>query len=211
VTRYTGRKSASLPKHARWSAQPRSPSGRNPVRTHEHLLPPKTVPVRDTDQRAPVYWLAVTDVPCPVCETGTVRWAEARYIPDYRICDGREAHFFARGTAVRPILGVRSMEGLGFTAPNLKRLTVLPLAAVAGDCLRAARDHVLEQRQHRGSLLARACFIQTIGPAVIREVPCQLVSIPPMLAPASGKCEPSKRRHEVSDTLSRGDESPRVS
>ena len=90
------------------------------MRTHEHLLPPKTVPVRDTDQRAPVYWLAVTDVPCPVCETGTVRWAEARYIPDYRICDGREAHFFARGTAVRPMLGERSFRWRGLTAAGIR-------------------------------------------------------------------------------------------
>ena len=50
------------------------------------------------------YWQAVTDVPCPCCKTGTVRWAEAGYVPGYRICDGCGKHFLAKGSAQAPTL-----------------------------------------------------------------------------------------------------------
>ena len=50
------------------------------------------------------YWGAVTDVPCPVCPAGTVRWAEDGYVPGYRICDECGRHFLARGTALAPNL-----------------------------------------------------------------------------------------------------------
>ena len=50
------------------------------------------------------YWAAVTDVPCPVCSDGTIRWAEAGYVPGYRICDGCGAHFLARGNEDAPTL-----------------------------------------------------------------------------------------------------------
>jgi hypothetical protein len=50
------------------------------------------------------YWPAVTDVPCPVCATGTIRWAEAGYTPGYRICDGCGRHFVAAGDAAAPTL-----------------------------------------------------------------------------------------------------------
>lgn len=50
------------------------------------------------------YWDAVTDVPCPVCKTGTIRWAEAGYVPGYRICDGCGRHFMAEGSAEAPTL-----------------------------------------------------------------------------------------------------------
>jgi len=50
------------------------------------------------------YWKAVTDVACPVCDTGVIRWAEAGYVPGYRICDGCDRHFMARGTARQPYL-----------------------------------------------------------------------------------------------------------
>ncbi|OFW37671.1 MAG: hypothetical protein A3J29_06260 [Acidobacteria bacterium RIFCSPLOWO2_12_FULL_67_14b] len=51
------------------------------------------------------YWSAVTDVPCPAdaC-TGTIRWAEAGYVPGYRICDGCGRHYQADGTAAAPVL-----------------------------------------------------------------------------------------------------------
>lgn len=102
------------------------------MKTHEHLMPPKTVLVRDTDQRAPVHWPAVTDMPCPVCETKTVRWAEAGHVPGYRICDGREAHFFARGTAVRPMLGERSFRWRGLTAAGIRPWDALLILMTIG-------------------------------------------------------------------------------
>lgn len=51
------------------------------------------------------YWQQVTDVPCPCnnCD-GTIRWAEAGYVPGYRICDGCGRHFLAKGTATAPTL-----------------------------------------------------------------------------------------------------------
>jgi hypothetical protein len=51
------------------------------------------------------YWASVTDIPCPAehC-TGTIRWAEAGYVPGYRICDGCGRHFLARGRAGNPML-----------------------------------------------------------------------------------------------------------
>jgi hypothetical protein len=50
------------------------------------------------------YWTAVTDVPCPSACGGTVRWAEAGYVPGYRICDVCGKHFLARGTKEAPTL-----------------------------------------------------------------------------------------------------------
>lgn len=50
------------------------------------------------------YWGAVTDVPCPRCTTGIVRWAEAGYVPGYRVCDVCGQAWFAAGTRQRPAL-----------------------------------------------------------------------------------------------------------
>ena len=50
------------------------------------------------------YWAAVTDIKCPTCEAGTIRWAEAGYVPGYRICDGCGRHFLAQGTTEKPTL-----------------------------------------------------------------------------------------------------------
>lgn len=50
------------------------------------------------------YWAAVTDIPCPICSVGTIRWAEAGYVPGYRICDSCGRHFQAEGTAAAPVL-----------------------------------------------------------------------------------------------------------
>ena len=44
------------------------------------------------------YWVSVTDVPCPMCGTGTIRWNEAGYVPGSRICDGCGKFFQARGS-----------------------------------------------------------------------------------------------------------------
>ncbi len=50
------------------------------------------------------YWEAVTDVPCPVCDTGRVRWAEAGRVPGSRECDGCGAEFQAVGDTDNPAL-----------------------------------------------------------------------------------------------------------
>lgn len=52
----------------------------------------------------PDYWPAVTDVSCPVCHKGMIRWAEAGYAPGYRICDKCKRHFTAKGNGAAPIL-----------------------------------------------------------------------------------------------------------
>ena len=50
------------------------------------------------------YWRSVTDVRCPSCLAGKVRWAEAGYVPGYRVCDRCGTHFLARGNAENPQL-----------------------------------------------------------------------------------------------------------
>lgn len=44
------------------------------------------------------YWVSVTDVSCPVCKAGTVRWNEAGYVPGSRICDRCGRFFQAHGS-----------------------------------------------------------------------------------------------------------------
>jgi hypothetical protein len=44
------------------------------------------------------YWLSVTDVPCPVCKHGMIRWHEAGFVPGSRICDGCGRFFQAQGS-----------------------------------------------------------------------------------------------------------------
>lgn len=53
----------------------------------------------DTD-----YWISVTDVPCPSCKKGTVRWHESGYVPGYRRCDKCKNHFLAKGKTQTPEL-----------------------------------------------------------------------------------------------------------
>ena len=48
------------------------------------------------------YWQSVTDVPCPGCRKGRIQWAEAGYVPGYRICDRCGAHYMAEGTRNAP-------------------------------------------------------------------------------------------------------------
>ena len=67
--------------------------GRGWKRTRVFDLPPST---------SGDYWAAVTDVACPVCATGKLRWAEAGYVPGYRICDNCKRHFLAAGTLAAP-------------------------------------------------------------------------------------------------------------
>lgn len=48
------------------------------------------------------YWASMTDIPCPLRCGGTLRWAEAGYVPGYRICDKCNGHFLASGDNKRP-------------------------------------------------------------------------------------------------------------
>ena len=50
------------------------------------------------------YWSAVTDVLCPSCGSGLLRWAEAGHVPGYRICDRCRRHYLARGDQAHPVL-----------------------------------------------------------------------------------------------------------
>lgn len=79
--------------------------GRGSKRTHVYEMDPSPDKFD--------FWLAVTDVPCPACNAGTIRWYEAGYVPGYRVCDGCKRHFLADGTAEAPkLLRVGSRKGL---------------------------------------------------------------------------------------------------
>src|ERR1700736_1712597 len=43
------------------------------------------LPDRGDRQNEYDYWALVTDVPCPACSDGTIRWHEAGYVPGYRM------------------------------------------------------------------------------------------------------------------------------
>jgi hypothetical protein len=77
---------------SRYRIERRDLDGRGPTRVRAYDLPAKGD-----------FWASVTDVPCPSCP-GTVRWAEAGYVPGYRICDACGRHFLAAGTAAAPLL-----------------------------------------------------------------------------------------------------------
>lgn len=63
------------------------------------VLPGRTDSKQEWD-----YWSLVTDVPCPCCPTGTIRWHEAGYVPGWRICDGCKRTFQASGDMRHPKL-----------------------------------------------------------------------------------------------------------
>ena len=50
------------------------------------------------------YWPQVTDRDCPICRTGIIRWAEAGYVPGYRMCDSCGRHFQSSGNVEAPAL-----------------------------------------------------------------------------------------------------------
>lgn len=49
------------------------------------------------------YWISVTNVPCPICHTGTVVWNEAGFVAGSRICEGCGRFFQAQGSVARGI------------------------------------------------------------------------------------------------------------
>lgn len=71
-------------------------NGAGAVRTQVYSMP-----VIDSND----FWSSVTDVPCPItsCD-GLVRWAEAGYVPGYRVCNCCGRHFLAKGSAAEPKL-----------------------------------------------------------------------------------------------------------
>ena len=79
--------------------------GQGPKRRHVYdMTPVQTAPISSPGETRLDYWAAVTNVPCPGCGTGLLRWAEANYVPGYRICDGCGRHFLASGTAKAPVV-----------------------------------------------------------------------------------------------------------
>lgn len=68
----------------------------------------ETVNLGDGDKRHAVYdmptldphnyWASVTDVPCPICKGGIIRWFEAGFVPGSRICNECGRFFQARGS-----------------------------------------------------------------------------------------------------------------
>lgn len=97
--------------------------GTGNTRTHVYDLSPAA----ETDYTGKLtgrqdYWRAVTDVPCPALKCdGTIRWAEAGYVPGYRICDGCGRHFLARGSAEAPTLLRMGSRRKGFYFTRLAR------------------------------------------------------------------------------------------
>jgi hypothetical protein len=93
--------------------------------THVYYLPPKDIEEREvagTKMMVREYWPAVTDVACPLvsCD-GIIRWAEAGYVPGYRICDRCGRHFLARGDAQSPtLIRMRGQRG-GFFFDKIRR------------------------------------------------------------------------------------------
>ena len=53
------------------------------------------------------YWANVTDVACPVCPAGTIRWHEAGGVPGSRICDTCGRFFQAQGSVAAGVILMR--------------------------------------------------------------------------------------------------------
>lgn len=77
-------------------------TGSKPCRVYD--LSPVTVHQDDPPLDYKDYWRAVTDVTCPCCDGGIIRWAEAGNVSGYRICDGCGRHFVANGDKDKPSL-----------------------------------------------------------------------------------------------------------
>jgi hypothetical protein len=90
-----------------WLARPYRQAKNLDGRGHRLVM---VYPMRPCDPVDPAipeyveYWPAVTNVPCPANCAGTVRWAEAGYVPGYRICDACGRHWLASGNATDPTL-----------------------------------------------------------------------------------------------------------
>lgn len=78
------------------------------------------MPVIDQDD----FWSSVTNVACPVCDGGVIRWAENGYVPGYRICNGCGRHFLATGKADEPRLVRLKDRRYGFLWDDWHRFAV---------------------------------------------------------------------------------------
>jgi hypothetical protein len=77
-------------------------TGSKPCRVYD--LTPVTIHQDNPPLDYKDYWRAVTDVTCPCCDGGIIRWAEAGNVSGYRICDGCGRHFVANGDKDKPSL-----------------------------------------------------------------------------------------------------------
>lgn len=96
-------------------------------------------------------WPGVTDVPCPRGCGGTLRWAEAGYVPGYRICDLCEARYLgdpASGRLTRQPGRARRVTA----ARRRDRQALLDAARRAqARCLAHVYGDVLERADRRGT------------------------------------------------------------
>lgn len=75
------------------------------IETHNITGKPQEYEVYEMPSKSEYdYWVSVTDVSCPVCKMGMIRWNEAGYVPGYRICDHCHYDFMAKGNASNPTL-----------------------------------------------------------------------------------------------------------
>ena len=79
------------------------------------------------------YWASVTDVPCLSGCGGFVRWAEAGYVPGYRICDKCDTAWFAAGNLDDPQLAPATMIEPGIVGPAAAGEKVAPYRRGARD------------------------------------------------------------------------------
>lgn len=57
-------------------------------------------------------WAMAKLIPCPICGSGKMQWAEAGYVPGYRICD-----FCGRGFIISPFTE-KENEFIGISIPQ---------------------------------------------------------------------------------------------
>ena len=133
------------------------------------------------------YWSNVTDVTCPVCQNGTIRWNEAGFVPGSRICDRCGRFFQAHGSIssgsitlvrdkrfdrkpIKPCENCRHLERLIVVLTEARDANAVALKAtskvleMANDKLtgyRAAVDD-LEQARRDGDQLAEQSAISRL-------------------------------------------------
>jgi hypothetical protein len=71
---------------------------------------------------------AITDVACPRCQGGIVRWAEHGYVPGWRICDLCEAHYLGD-----PATGRLALRQRGRRVTDARRRSVAAARAAAAE------------------------------------------------------------------------------
>ena len=93
-------------------------------------------------------WPSITDVPCPLSGCcGILRWAEAGYVPGYRICDGTTKHHFE--------LRRHAADGDGLLAPNGRKARGYRTRAIRAAALGLAEKARISQDVNFGRDTAR--------------------------------------------------------